>query len=396
MKNFDWNPPEFEVPHRELRQPLAVNLFKWMVLGDRHVPGQHQAVEVQRAMSDAGAARCADVRTWRGWFGETPRRARGTAIEALDSYTAAHLHPPRWNLDAVEPGERFFGDLFDGGLLASLMQPIAMKQPRFALLRRALDYEPLSRIHLHLDAIESAALFDSKGVAPVRLVVETAATRVLELIHSRWSPRQGTVYPELTPDLESGEREADAEEQMRIAQRDRRQRTGRPEARQPRVACPDWSLVDVESDIAPLNVYRLMLALARDADFLVADRLHVWALDLASAAIATHALPEVLPHSVHGRRNGPEMIYWEALASLFYSDETDGAVVDAIAAAFDVNKTECTEAAVDSLFRARASYRELLSKLYVHRRNLGSLVGMPSFGRLVVYCRPPLKMDDQI
>jgi len=396
MTNFDWNPPEFEVPHRELRQPVAVNLFKWMVLGDRHVPGQHQAVEVQRAMSDAGAARCVDVRTWRGWFGETPRRARGTAIEALDSYAAAHLHPPRWNLDAVEPGEHFFGDLLDGGLLASLMQPIAMKQPRFALLRRALDYQPLSRIHLHLDAIESSALFDSKGVAPVQLVVATAATRVLELIHSRWSQRQGTVYSELTPDLESSEREADADEQMWIAQRFRGQRPDRLEARQPRVACPDWSLVDVESDIAPRNVYRLMLALAGDADFLVADRLHVWALDLVSAAVAMQALAQVEPCAVHHRRSRPELFYWRALASLFYSDEPDGAVVDAIAAAFDVNKTECTEAAIDSLFRARVSYRELLSKLYVDRRSLGSLVGMRSSGRLVVYCRPPLKKDHQI
>jgi hypothetical protein len=53
MRDFDLNPPEFEVPHRALRQPVAVNLFKWMVLGDRHVPGQHQAGEVQRAMSNA-------------------------------------------------------------------------------------------------------------------------------------------------------------------------------------------------------------------------------------------------------------------------------------------------------------------------------------------------------
>jgi hypothetical protein len=139
-----------------------------------------------------------------------------------------------------------------------------------------------------------------------------------------------------------------------------------------------------------------MLALAGDADFLAADRLHVWALDLVSAALAMHALAHVEPCAVQHRRSRPELFYWRALASLFYSDEPDGAVVDAIAAAFEVNKTECTDAAVDSLYRARVSYRELLSKLYVDRRSLGSLVGMYSSGRLVVYCRPPLKKDHQI
>jgi hypothetical protein len=326
-----------------------------------------------------------DVRTWRGWFGESPRRARGTAIKALDSYAAAHLHPPRWTLDAVEPREHFFGDLLDGGLVASLMQPIAMKQPRFALIRRALDYEPPSRIHLHLDAIESAALFEGNGEAPWELVKATAAKRVLELIHSRWSQRHGTVYSELTPDLELRGRDADADEQKQIAQRYRRQKPDRLEARQRRAPRPNWSVVGVESDIAPHNVYRLMLALAGDADFLVADRLHVWALDLVSAALAMHALAGTEPYTIHGGRSTPEMTYWRALASVFYSDEPDGAVVNAIAAAFDVNKTECTEAAVDSLYRARVSYRELLSKIHVDRRSLGMLVGMCSWVRAVVY-----------
>jgi hypothetical protein len=265
------------------------------------------------------------------------------------------------------------------------MQPIAMKQPRFALIRRALDYEPLSRIHLHLDAIESAALFDSKGVAPVHLVVATAATRVLELIHSRWSQRHGTVYSELTPDLELRGREADADEQMRIAQGYGRQKPGRLEACQQRPPRPDWSLVDVESDIAPRNVYRLMLALAGDADFLVADRLNVWALDLVSAAVAMQALAGTEPYAIHGGRSRPELFYWRAIASVFYSDEPDSAVEDAIAAAFEVNKTECTDAAVDSLYRARVSYRELLSKLNVDRHSLGMLVGMCSRVRAVVY-----------
>lgn len=385
MKNFDLNPPEFEVPHRELRQPVAVNLFKWMVLGDRHVPGQHQAVEVHRAMSDAGAARCVDVRTWRGWFGESPRRARGTAIDALDSYAAAHLHSPRWTLDAVEPREHFFGGLLDGGLVASLMQPIAMKQPRFALIRRALDYEPLSRIHLHLDAIESAALSEGNRKTPWELVKATAAKRVLELVHSRWSQRHGTVYSELTPDLELQLRAADADERKNIRERYRGQTPDRFKAHLLRPPRPDWSVVGVESDIAAHNVYRLMLALAGDADFLVADRLHVWALDLVSAALAMHALAWTDRYTAHGGRITPEMTYWRALASVFYADEPDGAVVNAIAAAFDVNKTEFTEAAVDCLYRARTSYWELLNKLHVDRRSLGALVGRCCWARAVVY-----------
>lgn len=377
--------PHFEAPHRTLRQSIAVNLFKWMVLGANHRPGCHQAAEIQRAMSAAGLTCYVDVRTWRGWFRESPRRAQGVAIQALDSYAAARLHPPRWTLDAVEPQKDFFGDLVEGGLAGSLMEPIAMKDPGLALIQRALDYQPLSRVHLHLDAIESAALSEGNGKAPWELVKATAAKRVLELIHSRWSQRHGTVYSELTSDLELALRAADADEQKRIERRYRRRTPDSFEAHMKRPPRPDWSVVGVESDIAPRNVYRLLLALAGDADFLVADRLHVWALDLVSAALAMHALAWTDRYTTHGGRITPEMIYWRAFAAVFYSDEPDCAVVNAIAAALDVNKNDCTEAAVDSLYRARLSYWELLSKLHVDRRSLGALVGRCWRARPVVY-----------
>jgi hypothetical protein len=375
IEDLDSSTPHFETPHRALRQPIAVNLFKWMVLGDKHLPGEHQAAEVVRAISAAEMARHVDVRTWRGWFRESPRRARDTAVAALDSYVAAGLHPPRWTIDAVEPGENFFRDLVDGGLAASLMKPIAAKKPGIVLVRRALEYEPPTRIHLHIDAIESAALSEGNGDLHWEVVKGTAASRVLELIHSRWSPRHGTVYSELTPDLELALRVADADKRKQIRERYRRQTPDRFEAHLRRAPRPDWSAVGVDSDIAPRSVHRLLLALAGDEKFLVEDRLHVWALDLVTAALAMHALAWTDRYTTHARSITPEMVYWRPLAAVFYSDEPDGAVVNAIAAAFDVNKTECTEAAVGNLYRARRSYWELLTKLDIDRRNLEALVG---------------------
>lgn len=385
MEGFDSDTQSFEVPYRAIRQHAAFNLFKWFVLGNRHKPGQHQAALVHRAMSDAGIARCVEVRTWRGWFGKTPRRAYGDTIAVLDSYVAARTHPPHWTLDAVAPQGRFFLDLVEGGLAASLMEPIAAREPWVALMRRALNYEPLSRIHLHIDAIESAALSEGNGETRWELVKATAAKRVLELIHSRWSQRRGTVYSELTPDLELAWRAADAGERERIRERYRRFKPDRFAAERRRAPRPDWSVVGVEADIAPHNVYRLLLALAADEDFLVADRLHVWTLDLVSAGLAMHALAWTDRYTTHGRHLSPEMIHWGALAAVFFSDEPNGAIMDAIAAAFRVNRTEFTAAAADNFCRARESYWNLLRMLHVDRESLGALVTRCWQVRPVVY-----------
>lgn len=385
MEGFDSDTSNFVVPYRAIRQPAAFNLFKWFVLGNRHKPGQHQAALIHRAMSDARIARCVEVRTWQGWFRKTPRRAYGDTIAVLDSYVAARTHPPHWTLDVVAPQGRFFLDLVEGGLAASLMKPIAMKQPGLALIRRALDYEPLSRIHLHIDAIESAAMSEGNGEATWELVKATAAKRVLELIHSRWCPRRGTVYSELTPDLELAWQSADAGERERIRERYRRFKPDRFAADRRRAPRPNWSVVGVETDIAPHNVYRLLLALAGDEDFLVADRLHVWALDLVSAGLAMHALAWTDRYTTHGGRVSPEMVYWAALEAVFFSDEPDCAVVTAIAAAFNVNKTDFNEVAAVNLYRARESYRHLLSMLHVDRKSLGALVARCWQARPIVY-----------
>lgn len=385
MIDLDSPAPSFEVPHRALRQSIAVNLFKWLVLGELHIPGQHQVNKVLSAMEVGGADRRVRERTWRDWFGETPRHARRNKIDVLDSYNTARTHPPRWDLAAVKPQQGFFCDLVEGGLAASLMEPIAMKQPGLALIRRALDYEPLSRIHLHIDAIESAAMSEGNGEATWELVKATAAKRVLELIYSRWSPRRGTVYSELTPDLELAWQSADAGERERIRERYRRFKPDLLAADRRRAPRPNWSVVGVETDTAPHNVYRLLLALAGDEDFLVADRLHVWALDLVSAGLAMHALAWTDRYTTHGGRVSPEMVYWAALEAVFFSDEPDCAVVTAIAAAFNVNKTDFNEVAAVNLYRARESYRHLLSMLHVDRKSLGALVARCWKVRPVVY-----------
>lgn len=384
MRGLDSCPPSFQVPHRALRQPIALNLFKWMVLGDRHIPGRHQAAMVQRAMSEAGADRYMAGRSWRQWFGKPPRQARRDAIGVLDEH-AARMHLPLWTLDAVEVGSRFFLDLVEGGLSASLMEPIAMRQPELALMRRALDYEPRSRLHLHIDSIECAALSEGIGDAPWDLVKATAAKRVLELIHSRWSPRHGTVYSELTPDLDLRWRAADADERQQIRKQYRRFKPDLFEDQLKKAPHPDWSVVDVEADIAPRHVHRLLLALAGDGNFLVADRLHVWALDLVSAGLAMHALAWTDRYATHGRHISPEVIHWAAFETTFFSQEPDDAVMDTMAPVFRVNKTEFTSVAAENLCRARESYWELLRMLHVERESLGALVSRCWQVRPIVY-----------
>ena len=374
MENFGSTTPRFMAPYRPLRQPIALNLLKWMVLGEEHLPGQNQAAAILHAIGTTKEGLSLEAKAWRAWFGKKPRRAHGSKIAPLDSYFSANLHQPRWTLNLVEPHGHFFRDLIDGGLAASIMKPITTKEPDFTLLRRALSYKPLSRIHLHVDAIESAALSEDNGDASWEVVKATAAQRVLGLIHSRWSPRDGTVYSEFTSDLELRLQDAGADEQDRIRKRYERGKPNLFDIHLKRPPCPSWSMIGIEADIAPLNVHRMLLALAGDANFLVADRLQVWALDLVSAALAMHALAWTDRHTTHGGRMSHEMIYWRAFDAVFFSEEPEGATVDAIAAAFEVNKTEFTEAAADNLYRARESYWHLLGKLNIDRQSLRALV----------------------
>ncbi|WP_297900567.1 hypothetical protein [Metallibacterium sp.] len=364
----------FSIPCRKVRQPATVNLFKTMVLQELHVPGQPQAWEVQNALVDVGLEGTLDIRTWRGWFGPSPRRARRDGVMALDRYADVMCDPARRKFPKASPTSRFFRELLEGGLAANLLEPTTAKQPALALAKRAQAYLPRSEIHLHLDAIEAAALSDGNGQVPWEQMKAMAATRVLELLYARWSPRHGSVFKTLTPTMELKWRAADHAERERIRDLFAHTKPDLLERLRHTSPHPDWSLAGIESDIAPTHVQRLLLGLAADTQFLVEDRLEAWALDLVSAGIATHALAWSDRFHTFGIRFTPEMILWRAIDVLYFQDEPEDVVREALADALDLVRSNWPAEALDTLWRSRAWYQQFLASLGIKSSDVRDLI----------------------
>lgn len=362
------------IPCRKVRQPVTINLFKSMVLQERHIPGKPQAREVQNALVTAGIEGTLDSRTWKGWFGTSPKRARGDGVRALDHYVDVMRDPARRKFPKASPTSRFFRELLEGGLAADLLERTTSKQPALALAKRAQLYVPRSEVHLHLDAIEVAAMTSGNGVVSWEQLKALAAARVLELLYARWSPRHGTVFKTLTPAMELTWRAADDAEREAIRSLYAHSKPHLLERLRHTAPHPDWSLAGVESDIASTHAQRLLLALAADTQFLVHDRFEAWALDLVSAAIASHALAWSDRMQTSGIRFTPEMILWRAMDALFFQDEPEDAVRDALADALDLIRSNWPAEALDTLWRSRAWYQQFLASLGIQTSDVRDLI----------------------
>ena len=365
-------PDEFTIPCRQIRQPATINLFKAMVLLERHEPGQPQATTIQDALAQAGLADTLDIRTWRGWFGDFPRRARRDSVAAMDRYLDVMRDPARRAFPNASPTCRFFRDLLEGGLATDLLEPTAAKQPDLALATRAQAYAPRSALHLHLDAIEAAAMSDGNDTVSWEQLKALAATRILELLFARWSPRHGTAFKWSAPameltmrgashakpdDLRPSAQDADVRERFRY----------RPHH-------PNWSLAGIESDIAPTHVQRLLLAISADTHFLVDDRFKDWSLDLVSAGIASHALAWSDRFHTFGVQFTTEMILWRAIEGLYFGNEPEDVVGHALADALDLIEANRPVESIDTLWRSREWYHQFLTSLGINPTDVRELV----------------------
>ncbi len=355
---------DFEIPLRRLRQPATINLFKLGVLEEAHVPGTHQTKEVMQAMAVVGLDGTLDARTWKGWFGEPrPRRARSDGIMVLDRYLDVVQDPRRSHFPKAAPTSRFFVALLEGGLASRLLEPTEAKLPEIALAQRALEYTPESTVHLHFDAIEAVSMSEGNGDVSWEKVKALSAKRVMQLLHKRWSPRGGTIYRELTPYLELKWTRADADERAQILNRYEQLKPNMFAAHRRAVPYPYWDAAGISGDEPEGFVHRLLFGLSTDSEFLVADRFQAWALDLASAAFAMHALAWTDRYQTHGPRVGPELIFWRAFEQLYLSDEPENVIHDGLVAALQVIDASCTDDTLGTLHRARRWYRRWLSDL---------------------------------
>lgn len=306
-----------------LRMKVAVNHFKHLLLGDLHVSGVHQETEVFKKL----ATRCKDVsisdKTWKSWFADFPIIPRIETIRRLDELASCGIRVVSkrdGEEKAISP--TFYGQLVHGGLIKKMMQASKSKHPLVSLKDRAESYRPISTLHLHVDAIEICALSEGYGDISWETVKQIGAERIFKLLTERWGPRQGTVFSELTSNLRLQWDGASPEERIEIRKDFARFRPDLFESNLNARAIPDWDIAGVRTDVSPLHIYKVLFSLAADTNFLVADRLAVWALDLATAALAMHALAWSDRYTTFDQPISDELIFWCAFDDLFFSHES--------------------------------------------------------------------------
>ena len=312
-----------EFPCTKLRQTMAINHFKRVVLGSRHIPGSPQSQEIDKAFANIGMDGQLDVRSWSDWFSQDPSVAQARSLKKLDIYVELAQFPGGYfHAPYVGPRGDFYLELVKGGLLGNLFKPTKGKNPGLKQFTRAHEYAPKSAWHLHIDAIEAAALDFDEAWVEKENSKEIAAKRLLDIIYDRWRPGQGSIYPTLSSSLKLQlEAANEAQREVTIAFQNSIRRFDRSTSEVP---LPAWNDIGVPINVAATQITGALICIAADTEFLVADRFEAWVLDLVSAGLAIYAFAQTNPYGGHPWHAGPENELWDRLRSLFFDDHFGG------------------------------------------------------------------------
>lgn len=349
-----------------LRMKVAVNHFKHLLLGDLHVPTVHQETAVFNKL----ASRCKDVniagKTWKSWYEEPqiiPRLKTIRTLDALASCAIRVVFKKDGEEEALPSG--FFGQLVHGGLVKKMMQASKSKHPQIALRDRAESYKPISPLHLHLDAIEVSALTEGYGDISWETIKCIGAEKILGILSERWGPRHGTLYSEFTSDLSLEWEEADSDRRIEIRKGYARFKPDLFKNALNQVPRPAWGKTGIGADVSSTHIYKVLFSLASDAHFLKADRLDAWSLDLATAALAMHALAWSDRYTTFDDLMPDELIYWIAFEEIFFSSEPLDASNTEIIRAMSQLDSEWIDETFSIFTRAREIYQCQLAELGV-------------------------------
>jgi len=373
-----------------IRARVAVSHFKRCVLGDLHVGGRAQSKALFEALEDLALEQAPKAvtssrgfdplewlgfevspRAWEGWLGQDaripqPRKLRGLDLAA--SKLIAWRRPS--NGEALPLPADFYLSLVHAGLLQTMLASTEAANPGVDLLRaRAAGYRPRSAWHLHLDALELRAFCDDfKGITWADIVT-VAAGRLLDLLHQLWRPMGGTIYPLFSSDTRLQWNAASLEERDRIRAAFARLKPDQFEARFVAGASPSPTVTGITPDIPSVHVHRLLFSLGADVEFLRADRLSAWAMDLASAGMAAHALTWTDRYRQLGRRITDEQLILAAIDALLLTAATETEdqhlreIDRELRAAMGRLPADWSHAEVRALHRARTAYCAEMSEL---------------------------------
>lgn len=347
---------------KHLRLIFAINYLKSLVLEGKHVAGQPQSGALFRVIEPLFVKVPFSARMWEQWFlygGKiSPQLGTAGALDEIYGYIVAPGRPEE-RRDVVAKG--FFSKLVRGGLLDQMAKRCKSKEVLSVLRQRAADYEPLSPIHLHFDALDVASWCGDFQTVPWEDVVRVGAMRVLDLLAQRWSPRGGGAYAGFKSDFRLKWEAADSQARIEIREAEKMVMPDMFEKRMATGAFPDWSKVGCDDDIAPVHIYKLLFALAADPDFLVEDRFDAWFLDFATASLAMRALAWTDRYTTMGAHLADELLFWNAFHKIFFGTDPLDSDGWGITPAMKCIRAYWSESSLECFSRARAAYHETLA-----------------------------------
>lgn len=358
-----------------LRMKVAINYFKHLLLGDLHEPGAHQ----ESTTSNELGLRCKNVeitdKTWKSWFANPQIIPRIGKIQVLDDLASSAIRVTSGRDSKERPlPSGFFSQLVHGGLTSEMKRSSKSKYPLIVLKDRAESYMPISALHLHVDAIEVSALSEGHGEISWETVKGIGAERILRILTDRWGPRCGSVYSELSSDLQLAWSVASPEERTVIRKNLARFKPDPFDTIFNAKAFPNWSITGTEADIASQHIYKALFSLAADAKFLVSDRLAAWSLDLATAALAMHALKLDTRSATLIQLIPDELVFWCALEDLMFSNEP----IDEDSSDFVGAMSKCNavwgEQSFETFLRARNTYHSELQQVGISVSEVANIV----------------------
>lgn len=349
---------------QKIRFKAARNLFKHIVLQGFHEANKPQTVSLLRELAEMDSL-IAD-RTWQSWFASQSPLPKPTKIRALDQYLV-QLRRRRADKCVLpsygEIRDGCFSDLVYGGLMQALLAPTEASDAIHTLMYRAQKYQPMSPLHLHFDAVDAAGWHKDYGGVPWSTVAAIASDRILQLLDDRWSPRSGAVYTGLGSDLSLKWAVADELQRSEIRCSLDELSPNLFERLMTRQPSPDWQRLGVPPDIPYEHVYKLLFALAADPRFLVEGRLRAWSLDLATSALAMHALAWTDRYNTMALGMPPELQYWAAFHEILFNPDHNEIDYWSIASVMENWPADWSEGAAAVIGKARNVYSALLKDL---------------------------------
>lgn len=369
---------------RLLRLSATVNCFKSLLLGQLHVPKQSQSTAIFEKIYQITKNPKFTERTWERWFSKEPGTMQYGKARELDELTKRVSASEIGIYCKTKQTKQFFESMVNGGLVGSMLAPTRSADAKQVLISRAHKYVPATELHLHLDAIELHTIVDDFYDIPWQEVTKIASDRVFEVLFGRWDPRHGEIYPRLSSPLKLHWDAGDAVEREKIEESYLRYSPNLFERDYKAGAIPDWSRIGVESDIAPQHIYRTLFSIAADPDYLVADRLEAWFLDMATAALAMRALAWTDRFSTFAAKVTHEMLLWGAFDSILFSSDMDDQIIESAMSLFDA---EWNEGSLGIFEKARDLYHRLLTELGIASHQVKQVVGVAEEAHPLTYIK---------